>query len=407
MKMASLSSEQSWSELRRTVEQGGTGTREGLARAIALADSLPLPSDQETIDALYGIAAAAEALDQFDLAEAQYERILNCATANPATVVAAHYRRGLCLQRLAHVEQAIEQFELAAAKGPGWPAVGRLARWEVSGILLRAGKLEQPAIHCRALLDEPDCEPMCRLEVRARRCCCLFGMRHPEAVAEWEAICELIPQTDIEGQPSLRSSLFEAAVAAELNGRLRLASRFYELVLQKENVSAHTSASAAYRLAVCLEQRGKWTESMAHYRSAIQKGTGLPQVPTLARVQLGMLLLAAEEYAAAAELYAELCADPSELHIPLAEAYYRLAFCLFRSGDDQEAERVLRRIPDRGAAQEFLARVDHLLAEIFERRKEYGSAAACYRRLIDNSEAEIPVKAAALHRVAMLRAFEA
>jgi tetratricopeptide (TPR) repeat protein len=205
----------------------------------------------------------------------------------------------------------------------------------------------------------------------------------------------------------LRNGLFEAAVAAELGGRLRLASRFYELVLEKADISAHTTASAAYRLALCMEQRGKWTESMGHYRMAIEHGAGLPQVPKLARVQLGMLLFAAEEYEAAAQLYAELCADASELHIPIADVRYKLAFCLFRSGNDQEAEKILRRIPDQGAAQEFLAKVDHLLAEIFERRKEYGSAAACYRRLIENAEAEIPVKVAALHRVAMLRAFEA
>lgn len=384
------------------------GSAEALSRAIALADSLPVPdSNQEAIDALYQIAALAENLGQFEVAQARYQCVLDCVIPNPSTNVAAHYRRGICLERMGDSALAIEQLELAARKSAAWPEVGRLARWELTGILLRTEDFETVERHCRVLLEEPDCDPLNRTEVRARWARCLFSLNHPEATSAWLEICEVIPHIDLAASSGLVSSLFETAVAVELTGEYSLASRFYSLVLEKKDLARHTIASAAYRLAICMEQSCRWMESMTHYRTAIDMGEGLPEVPTLARIQLGLLLLAAEEYAAAAELYSDLCEEPSELHIPLAEAYYRLAFCLFRGGDGERARLALNKIPQTGATEELVAKADELLAEIFESRKEYQSAEACYRRLIANAEAEIPVKVSALHRITMLRALNA
>jgi tetratricopeptide (TPR) repeat protein len=381
----------------------GRGDAESVERAAAIAETLnPAEVSAHGVAVWYRLADAAERLGQDAAAVTQYRRILQCPAAAP-TAAAAHFRLGVCCGRMGDSAAAIEHYLHAIDRSLAAPEPGRLARWELSGELLLQKDFAGAEAQCRKLCEDAECAPLYGPVVELRQTRCLVALDRPEWREAARALASRAAGFDCAAHPATVTGLFETAIAIEIAGDYELAARLYSTLLENPSLPRYGRAAASYRLALCLEQLSRWYECIPLYRTAIALGEGSSEA-MLARGQLGVLLMANEEYAEAAEIYAALCAAPGPLHIPLAEAQYRRAFCLTRTGRIPEAEAVLAAIARDSAPQEVVAKIDYLSAEIFEMHKEYRSAATCYERIVANAAAEIPLKASALQKASLLAA---
>jgi hypothetical protein len=77
------------------------------------------------------------------------------------------------------------------------------------------------------------------------------------------------------------------------------------------------------------------------------------------------------------------------------------AGCLYRCGAVAAAEGVLTLIE--GADSSLQAKIDHLLAEIYENLKNYRAAISYYQRVAINPSVELVTKWAALERLNSIR----
>jgi len=122
----------------------------------------------------------------------------------------------------------------------------------------------------------------------------------------------------------------------------------------------------------------------------------------LARFHLANLLMTVESFEEAADLFAEHAGQAVTSVLPNSELRLREAICRFRADDDRTAERILQSI--RETHGDAVPAVEQWMAEIYESRRDYVSASACYQKLIQNPASDVSVKAAALQRLNSIRA---
>jgi predicted negative regulator of RcsB-dependent stress response len=123
-------------------------------------------------------------------------------------------------------------------------------------------------------------------------------------------------------------------------------------------------------------------------------------VQGLLQFRLASLLMAAEDFAGAADLLAELSGHLPHAEIATPEILLAHARCLWRLRQTDPTRQLLERINREYFDSEYGVLATHLLAEVEEASGEPEVAAECYRSIIRSSYADPALKTAAAYRLA-------
>lgn len=197
--------------------------------------------------------------------------------------------------------------------------------------------------------------------------------------------------------------LHDVALHAESLGDWPLCVSLYLRSLEYTVASPRIPIGSWFRYGLCQERMGTLREAMAGYRKALSYGEAWPHVTALARKHLAELLMAAEEFEEAGSLLEELSRALPHPEIERGQVEVKLARCLLHLGRANEARLRLEALCAEPPSTEAAIEGFQLLADIYEAGGERQSAISCYARIIESGAATVHVKAAAAHRLAVLR----
>ena len=253
------------------------------------------------------------------------------------------------------------------------------------------------------LCEQDRCAELSDLDIRLRRLLCLLRSENFTKADLADPVIdslEAFPGDSVPGLPQLAADL---ELAAEERSCYGLSERLCRLLIASKDVPPHLQANAWFRLGLAMDLQGRWGETEDCYRRALRHPHVWPELRDLVRFHLANLLMTAESHEEAAEVFSEHASQAQNRIVPLVELRLREAVCRFRAGDDEAAERILRGIREMPGSDAFLPKVEQLLADIYESRKDYKAAVLCYQKLIQHPCSEVPVRMAALHRLNSIR----
>ena len=372
---------------------------EAVASAAARCEQLPPPAagyDALAAQCLFQTAFAAEQLQQFSAAEELYTKALKYPASDPHASANLHYHLGICLEGQAKLESAIRHFRIAVSEAVDWPVVRQLARFHTAHLLMLCGDYHTAAAEFSVLCEQDPCAELSDLDLRLRRLTCVLraGGGKPQLADPVIGSMEQLPPAVTPGTVQL---VFDLALAAEDRSAYELSERLYRAVIASPNAPPQFHANAWFRLGLVLDLRGHWSGTEDSYRRALRHPHAWPALQDLARFHLANFLMTVESFEEAADLFSEHAEKATSSVLPLTELRLREAICRFRADDDKAAERILQSL--RETHGDSIPAVEQWMADIYESRKDYKSAAACYQKLIQHPGSEVTLKAAALQRL--------
>jgi tetratricopeptide (TPR) repeat protein len=324
------------------------------------------------------------------------------AAADPLHRSNASLRYGHICASAGKLDQALEIYGQAIGLN-AHPQFTRLARQELTGILLLDHRCAEALPHLEALLADPDFLDPPRLAFHLWYGISLwktgrFDREHPDSL--------------FAGLPSPGSHLDVGAtglwtyLACLLEADHPEVSRqLYLRFLEMRGMPAEVITNCHFRLGLVCEALADWDAASRFYRQAIDASNSYPPAQALARFRLAEMLYISEEYHSAIDLLSGLGSALELSLLQQLEAHLRFGVCLLRTGKIERAQKELELCRQRqgAAASGFEVKSDLHLAELFESRGEREAARECYRRVIHNPTSEPITKAAALTRMQQIR----
>src|SRR5579862_9878514 len=161
-------------------------------------------------------------------------------------------------------------------------------------------------------------------------------------------------------------TLYELVLHTEKLGDWTSCADWYACVAEYDVTIVHLRAAAYFRRGLCLERLGDLMGAVRAYQRALPDSGAWPLVQGLIQFRLASLLMAAEEFAEAAGLLADLSENLPHAEIATAEVRLAHAKCLWRLRLSEPARQILEQVGRDSANTEYGVLAAHLLAEIEE-----------------------------------------
>jgi tetratricopeptide (TPR) repeat protein len=375
------------------------------SEAYRLCLKLPVstPETRSYIDHILMITGLAlEKAGDLDRSGELYRQLMRDAAADPVHRSNAFLRYGYICASSGKLDQAREACGQAIALN-AFPEFTRLARQELTGILLLDQRCEEALPHLEVLLADPDFRDPPRLAFhlwygislwktgrfdREQHASLLAGLPSPGSHLE----------ASVTGLWTYLACLLEADHA-------EISRQLYLHFLEMKGISDDVITNCHFRLGLVCEALADWDAASRFYRQAMDAGNTYPPAQALARFRLAEILYLSEEYHSAIDLLSALGSSPELSLLQQLESHLRFGVCLLRTGKIERAQKEFELCRQRpgAAASGFEVKSDLHLAELFENRGEREAARECYRRVIHNPTSEPLTKAAALTRMKQIR----
>jgi tetratricopeptide (TPR) repeat protein len=225
----------------------------------------------------------------------------------------------------------------------------------------------------------------------------------PGELLEAVRLTESFPPPGSEPADVVAQVLHDVALHAESLGDWSLCLSLYSRSLEYTVDGPRIHVGSWFRCGLCQERMGLLRDAMDSYRKALSYGEVWPHVTALARKHLAELLMAADEFQEALAFLEQLSRALPHPEISREEVEVNLARCLLRLQRREEARVRLEELCTGPAPTEAALEGLKLLADVYEASRDWQSAIACYRRIIESGAAEAGLKAAAAFRLAALQ----